>query len=103
VVSTTPADENSLQLVDWERLARAETHPLRVAILEMLAMDGGRTLSPKELTYELQGRLTTVNYHTTALLRTGLLRLAHERQVGGSMEHFYCLSNHSAKDLFDRL
>ncbi len=98
-----PAADDPGCLIEWEQLARAETHPLRVAILEMFALDGGRTLSPKELTFELQEQLTTVNYHTTSLFRSGLLRLAHERQVGGSMEHFYCLTNHSAEDLFDRL
>ena len=102
-MSTVPANDDPCCLVEWEQLARAETHPLRISVVEMLAMDGGRTLSPKELTYELQAGLTTVNYHTTALLKAGLLRLAHERPVGGSIEHFYCLSNHSAQDLFDRL
>jgi DNA-binding transcriptional ArsR family regulator len=101
-VSTTPANDDPCHL-EWEQLARAETHPLRIAILEMLAMDGGRTLSPKELAYELQAPLTNVNYHITALFKAELLRLAHEHQVGGSMEHFYCLSSHSAQDLFDRL
>ena len=102
-MTTTPANDDPCCFVEWERLARAETHPLRISILEMLAMDGGRTLSPKELAYELQAPLTNVNYHTTSLLKAGLIRLAHERQVGGSMEHFYCLPSHSAQDLFDRL
>lgn len=89
--------------VNWEQLARAETHELRVSILEALSIDGGRTLSPKELVYELQTPLATVNYHTTVLYRAGILRLAHERQVGGALEHFYCFAGHSAADLFDRI
>lgn len=40
--------------INWERLARVETLLLRVPILELFEMDGGRTLSPEELAYELQ-------------------------------------------------
>ena len=35
--------------VNWERLARATAHPLRVSILEILGIDGGRTMSPSDL------------------------------------------------------
>lgn len=89
--------------IDWERLARAETHALRVAVLEVLAMDGGRTLAPNELAYELQVPLAKIIYHTTALHKARIIRQAHKHQVGGSFEHFYCLSDYSAADLFDRL
>lgn len=40
--------------IDWEHVAWADALLLRVPILELLAMDGGRTMSPKELAYELQ-------------------------------------------------
>ena len=89
--------------VSWEQLARVETPWLRISILEVLSIDGGRTLAPNELAYELQTPLSTVNHHTTTLVRAGLLRLAHERQVRGTMEHFYCPAAHTAEDLFDRL
>lgn len=89
--------------VNWEILARAETPQLRVSILEVLSIDGGRTLAPNELAYELQTPLTTVNHHATTLVRAGILRLAHERQVRGTMEHFYCAAEHTAEDLFERL
>jgi hypothetical protein len=75
--------------MDWQRLARANTHPLRVAILEALAIDGGRTLSPKELSLELQEPLATVNYHVTRLAADGLLELVGQRRVRGATEHFY--------------
>lgn len=97
------SNSDSPEGVDWERVAYVEIHPLRVLILEALAMDGGRTLAPNEMAYELQTDITNVNYHTTALCKAGLLRLAHERQVRGTMEHFYCLPDHSAADLFERL
>ena len=75
--------------MNWERLARANTHPLRVSILEVLSLDGGRTLSPKDLSLELQAPLSTVNYHVTELRRSNLVKVVDERQVRGAIEHFY--------------
>jgi hypothetical protein len=89
--------------INWERVARAETHELRLSILELLGMDGGRTLSPKELTYELQERPVLVNYHIRELRKSQLIRLVHEHEAGGVIEHFYCPPDHSAADLFERL
>lgn len=75
--------------MNWQRLARTNTHPLRISILEVLDLDGGRTLSPKDLSVELQAPLSTVNYHVTELLSAGLLELVDERKVRGATEHFY--------------
>lgn len=75
--------------MNWERLARANTHPLRVSILEVLGIDGGRTLSPKDLSLELQAPLSTVNYHVTELRRSNLVEVVDEQQVRGAIEHFY--------------
>jgi predicted ArsR family transcriptional regulator len=75
--------------MNWQLLARANTHPLRISILEVLAMDGGRTLSPSDLSYELRTPLSNVNYHVTELRRTGLVELTGERPVRGATEHFY--------------
>jgi len=75
--------------MNWELLARANTHPLRVSILEVFSLEEGRTLSPKALSLELQAPLSTVNYHVTELYRTGLLEIVDERQVRGAIEHFY--------------
>jgi predicted ArsR family transcriptional regulator len=75
--------------VNWQLLARANTHPLRVSILEVLGLDGGRTLSPKDLSLELQAPLSTVNYHVTELAKAGLLEMVGQRQVRGAIEHFY--------------
>ncbi len=79
----------NVEALDWQRLARANTHALRISILEVLTIDGGRTLSPKDLSIELQAPLSTVNYHVTELARTDLLELTGERQVRGAVEHFY--------------
>lgn len=75
--------------VDWEHLARATAHPLRVSILEILGIDGGRTMSPSELSRELQIPLSNTNYHVTELAKAGLIELVRERQVRGATEHFY--------------
>lgn len=75
--------------MNWQLLARANTHPLRISILEVLGMDDGRTLSPSDLSYELRTPLSNVNYHVTELRRTGLVELAGERPVRGATEHFY--------------
>jgi predicted ArsR family transcriptional regulator len=75
--------------VNWERLARANTHPLRVSIVEVLSLDGGRTLSPKDLSLELQAPLSTVNYHVTELRRSNIVKVVDEQQVRGAIEHFY--------------
>lgn len=77
--------------VDWERLARSTAHPLRISILEILGMDGGRTLSPSELSQELQIPLSNTNYHVTELAKSDLIAMVKQRQVRGATEHFYCL------------
>jgi DNA-binding transcriptional ArsR family regulator len=84
--------------MDWELLARSNTHPLRVSILEVLSLDdGARTLSPKDLSLELQSPLSTVNYHVTELRQSGLLEIVDERQVRGAIEHFYRAVGNGAK------
>jgi DNA-binding transcriptional ArsR family regulator len=77
--------------VNWERLARATAHPLRISILEILGIDGGRILSPSELSRELQIPLSNTNYHVTELAKSNLIELVRERQVRGATEHFYRL------------
>lgn len=79
--------------VNWERLARATAHPLRVSVLEILGIDGGRVLSPSDLSRELQIPLSNTNYHVTELAKAGLIELVRERQVRGATEHFYRLPN----------
>ena len=83
--------------MNWERLARANTHPLRVSILEVLSIDSDRVLSPKDLSLELQAPLSTVNYHVTELRRSSLVEVVDERQVRGAIEHFYRLVESSGK------
>ncbi|HZK16436.1 MAG TPA: helix-turn-helix domain-containing protein [Solirubrobacterales bacterium] len=60
-----------------------------MSILEVLGIDGGRTLSPKDLSLELQAPLSTVNYHVTELRESDLVKVVDEQQVRGAIEHFY--------------
>lgn len=85
------AGEGSSIPVDWEGLARASAHPLRIAVLELLGLDGGRVLSPSELSRELAMPLSNTNYHVTELAKAGLIELVGQRQVRGATEHFYRL------------
>jgi predicted ArsR family transcriptional regulator len=87
-VHTNGNGKSSLPL-DWEHLARATAHPLRISIMEILGMDGGRTLSPSELSQELQIPLSNTNYHVTELAKASLIDLARQNQVRGATEHFY--------------
>src|SRR6476646_9091926 len=82
--------------VNWELLARATAHPLRVSVLEILGIDGGRVLSPSDLSRELQIPLSNTNYHVTELAKSGLIELVRERQVRGATEHFYRLPGTAA-------
>lgn len=84
--------------VNWERLARATAHPLRVSILEILGIDGGRVLSPSDLSRELQIPLSNTNYHVTELAKSNLIELVRERQVRGATEHFYRLPTEDTAD-----
>ena len=82
--------------MDWQRLARANTHPLRISILEVLELDdGGRVLSPSDLSYELHAALSKVNYHVTELAKAEMIELVSERPVRGATEHFYRLVDES--------
>jgi helix-turn-helix protein len=95
---TTPsrATPATFKSVDWQRLARANTHPLRISILEVFGIDGGRTMSASDLSYELQVPLANVNYHLIELAKQGLVALSHRRRVRGATEHFYRLPGDSA-------
>jgi hypothetical protein len=77
--------------VDWERLSRIYIHPLRISILEVLAIDEGRVLSPTDPNRELQHDLSSVNYHVRQLAKAGLIVLAYRRPVCGTNENFHCL------------
>ena len=55
------------------------------------ASTAGSSLSPSDLSRELQIPLSNTNYHVTELAKVGLIELVRERQVRGATEHFYRL------------
>lgn len=77
--------------VEWERLARIYVHPIRISILEVLGIDGGRVLSPTDLSRELRTTLDIVGYHVTRLAEAGLIVRVRREPAGGAIENFYRL------------
>jgi DNA-binding MarR family transcriptional regulator len=75
--------------IDWENVARAATHPLRLRIMERAAADPGARFSPVELAGEFGAPLGNVSYHTRALLAQGLIVRAGTKTVRGAVQHYY--------------
>ena len=80
--------------LDWERIARVQTHPLQVAVLrlmtEMPPDEWG--WSPTMLADRLGEKLPNIAYHVRRLVDVGLLELADTRPRGGAIEHLYRLA-----------
>jgi DNA-binding transcriptional ArsR family regulator len=71
---------------DPKSLGSIVAHPTRSKCLTLLA---DREASPNELAQELGEELTNVAYHIRGLLKLGAIELVRERQVRGSVEHYY--------------
>ena len=69
-----------------ENRIKAMSHPLRAAVLRMLA---DRTASPAEMARELDEELSNVSYHTKQLVELECAELVSTRPVRGALEHFY--------------
>lgn len=69
-----------------ENRSRARSHPLRAAILRILAE---RTASPAEMARELGEELSNVSYHAKQLVQLECAELVGMRQARGAVEHFY--------------
>jgi DNA-binding transcriptional ArsR family regulator len=69
-----------------ENRIKAMSHPLRAAILRILA---DRTASPAEMARELEEELSNVSYHTKQLVEFECAELVSTRPVRGALEHFY--------------
>src|SRR4051794_32491478 len=77
--------------IDWERLARAESHPVRIAIIDLLQRDGEQALSAREIAAKLQLPHRTVSHHVNDLLGSGLLISAGHRVTRGTAARLVCL------------
>jgi DNA-binding transcriptional ArsR family regulator len=69
-----------------DRLLKAFTHPLRVAILARL---DEQVLSPKDLAREFKTSLPVVSYHVRELERLRLIELVRTAQRRGAVQHWY--------------
>jgi DNA-binding transcriptional ArsR family regulator len=69
-----------------ENRIKAMNHPLRAAILRILAE---RIASPAEMARELNEELSNVSYHTKQLVGFECAELVSTRPVRGALEHFY--------------
>jgi DNA-binding transcriptional ArsR family regulator len=69
-----------------ENRIKAMSHPLRAAILRILAE---RPASPAEMARELGEELSNVSYHAKQLVRFECAELVDIRVVRGALEHFY--------------
>src|SRR4051812_29228218 len=69
-----------------ENRIKAMSHPLRAAILRVIA---DRTASPAEMARELDEELSNVSYHTKQLVEFECAELVSTRPVRGALEHFY--------------
>lgn len=75
--------------IDWERLARLKYHPAQIDIVELLSVDGGRAMSPNEMSFELQEHLSNTSYHAKELAKAGIVELIDTAQRRGALEHYY--------------
>lgn len=73
--------------VDWESIARATLHPLRLRIIEHAA--SGERFSPSELAAEWGEPLGNVSYHVRTLVELKLLESAGTKTVRGALKHYY--------------
>lgn len=72
----------------WERLARAETHALRLRILTRLQR-AEEPMSAGQLRREFDLPQQNVAYHVAELRDAGLIVETHTKQRRGAVEHFY--------------
>jgi DNA-binding transcriptional ArsR family regulator len=85
--------------VNWEKVARAETHPLRIQILEELARSG-EPQSATTLSAALGEKLGNVAYHLGdrgGLAEKGLVAFHHSKPRRGALEKFYVLAEGGVK------
>lgn len=74
--------------VNWEAVARAQIHPLKLRIIELYA--AGDNLTPVDVQKQLdEPTLGTVSYHVRALVTAGLIELVRTEQRRGALAHFY--------------
>ena len=70
--------------IDWEAVARAETHTLRLRIIEYAAADPERDFAAVDLANEWGFPVPNVAHHLRELHQGQFLERARDRRTGGS-------------------
>jgi DNA-binding transcriptional ArsR family regulator len=78
--------------LDWERVARAEIHPLRLKLLQAICA-ASKPASPTQLAAAFKEPLGNVSYHVGKLAEGGLIELSHTEPRRGAVEHFYAMAS----------
>jgi hypothetical protein len=74
--------------MDWERVARVEMHPLRLAVLEAI-YNARAPISAVMISRDLSEPLGQVAHHVRVLHAHRLIVPAGTRKRRGATEHFY--------------
>ncbi len=85
------ATPSMLTADQWERLARQETHPMKLAILRVMT-DNPEPISALQLSRGLGADLTVVAYHVRVLRDRNWIVRHHTAQRRGALETFYVLA-----------
>jgi DNA-binding transcriptional ArsR family regulator len=85
-----------------QRRKTLRPHPTRDEIMDAMR-SYGRPISPTRLAEVTGNSLGSVAYHMRTLLEAGVIELADEGRVRGTVEHFYALVPDNEADLNDPL
>lgn len=75
-------------------------HPVRIQILALLA---NNTMSPSDLSRQIDTTLGTVSYHVRTLKDAKALKLVRKGRVRGAIEHFYTMRDTAKEPIKDAL
>jgi len=81
--------------LDWERIARAEVQPLRLAVMEAMLddpPDDDPGWSTKAVAAALGVRVEILSYHVRALSRSGLIEQVGLRHRRGAIQRLYVVA-----------
>lgn len=79
-------------MISWEKLARAETHPLRVKLLQAIDK-ASKPCSPVQLSKAFDEPLANVAYHVKALAKADLIEVVETVPRRGALEHLYAMKD----------
>jgi DNA-binding transcriptional ArsR family regulator len=88
--------------LDYQRIAEALVHPLKLRILALMAEPPPPRAvpesspepgwSPHSLCLPVGASLSNVSYHVRQLAKAGLIELVATKQRRGALEHYYTLA-----------